>query len=40
MRQREDMVEGVCDMLGPSCVAPRRQVGEGGVGVGRAGDDV
>ena len=26
MRQREDMVEGVCDMPCPACVAPRRQV--------------
>lgn len=34
------MVEGVCDMLSPACVAPRRHSWEGGVCVGRAGDDV
>lgn len=36
MRQREDMVEGVCDMLGPACVAPRRH-SWGGWGVCRQG---
>lgn len=34
------MVEGVCDMQSPACVAPRRHSWEGGVCVGRAGDDV
>lgn len=34
------MVEGVCDELSPACVAPGRHGWEGGVCVGRAGDDV